>query len=645
MKLATKPIDEETRLKSLRDLKILDSSNDVDFNELTFLASQVCETPIALISFVDKDRLWFKSTLGLELKESPREFSFCAQTILQNNIFLVNDVRKDERFKNNALAIGKSQIRFYAGIPLMSPDGQPIGTICVLSTEVQSLNPNQVRSLEALSHQATRLLILHKQVDELKFKRTAMESILEGVVLQDNAGNIIVQNRAAAEILSNSAKKESEWKAIREDGTPIPPEIRPSMLAIRDKEPIKNFIMGLNMRQNHWRWLKINSNPIFLNDNQTPSHVVSTFADITENLENEKIIHANEKKLRKILDGVPAMVGIWNNSLVNISANQAYLEYFGKTAEQIKGIHLKDLIGLDNFERENLYIENVLSGKAISFEKDIIDHQGRLKHTLNSYIPNVENEKIEGFLAVITDITEIKRLETQMIESSRLSVLGEMAVGIAHEVNNPLTIINGKIKSLKRKLEKGELDIENHLKEFQRIEETVRRIAKIIIGLRSYSRNAYSDPFGKTKVLEVIQSTLVLCTERFKDNNIEIKLTCDPTLIFECRATQISQILMNLLLNSFEAIEENKLKWVNLVVTDEDEFVKITYSDSGHGIPAHIASKMMNPFFTTKEIGKGTGLGLSTSQGIAEAHGGFLRYIPEAINTTFILALPKKQKN
>jgi C4-dicarboxylate-specific signal transduction histidine kinase len=248
-----------------------------------------------------------------------------------------------------------------------------------------------------------------------------------------------------------------------------------------------------------------------------------------------------------------------------------------------------------------------------------------------------------------TDITDVKAmasnrryLEAKLSESGRRSALGEMAGGIAHEINNPLGIIVGKTYLLKSKLMAGTLDI-NALKDFEKIESTVERIAKIIKSLKTYSRNAENDPLVYTNISELISDSLVLCTDRFKNHGIEVKISCEASYEVECRPAQISQLLVNVLNNSFDAIQNLSSRWIDISVHLEDSSYKISVTDSGNGIPRAVAGKIMLPFYSTKEFGKAMGLGLSTALGIAESHHGQLEYDHQAANTRFVLTLPSLQ--
>lgn len=161
--------NEQERLKDLDSYSILDTFPEEDYDNLTAIAAQICGTPISLVSLVDDKRQWFKSHHGLSASETPREYAFCAHAIHdKENFFIVQDARIDERFHDNPLVTGEPHVIFYAGIPLVSDEGFPLGTLCVIDHEPKLLSEGQLSSLRALSKQVMNLLNLRKKKVELE---------------------------------------------------------------------------------------------------------------------------------------------------------------------------------------------------------------------------------------------------------------------------------------------------------------------------------------------------------------------------------------------------------------------------------------------------------------------------------------------
>ena len=244
-------------------------------------------------------------------------------------------------------------------------------------------------------------------------------------------------------------------------------------------------------------------------------------------------------------------------------------------------------------------------------------------------------------LGTVQDISESQEKEAILYHSNKMASLGEMAGGIAHEINNPLTLIRGKASVMLRNLASGEIDKENLQLSLEKIISSVERISKIIIGLKSISRNSENDEMKNANLKILVDEVLDICHERFKDFSVDLRLDLSPNAIINCKAAEISQVLLNLISNSFDAISTLEDRWIKIEVSDLNPYIKITITDSGNGIPKVVLEKLMQPFFTTKEVGKGTGLGLNISRKIVEKHHGKLYYDPESKNTSFVIELPK----
>jgi anti-sigma regulatory factor (Ser/Thr protein kinase) len=161
-------LNEKARLQALHRYKILDTDPEKAFDDLTLLASQICETPVALITLIDSNRQWFKSKVGVSVSETPREISFCATAIQQPDLFVVPDASKDPRFSANPFVVSDPKIRFYAGAPYTSSDGHRLGTLCVVDVVPRQLTSDQENALLALSRQVQAQFELRKNLIDLR---------------------------------------------------------------------------------------------------------------------------------------------------------------------------------------------------------------------------------------------------------------------------------------------------------------------------------------------------------------------------------------------------------------------------------------------------------------------------------------------
>lgn len=160
------PTNEEARLAKLYEYRILDTLPESAYDDLALLAAHIGRTPIALISFIDRQRQWFKSAQGLEIHEIPREASFCAHAILQHGVTVVSDAWQDERFADNPLVVGEPKIRFYAGAPLITPNGEALGTVCVMDRQPRQMGEEEQKALAALARQVMAQLELRREIRE-----------------------------------------------------------------------------------------------------------------------------------------------------------------------------------------------------------------------------------------------------------------------------------------------------------------------------------------------------------------------------------------------------------------------------------------------------------------------------------------------
>ncbi|MBY0414499.1 MAG: GHKL domain-containing protein, partial [Bdellovibrionales bacterium] len=262
----------------------------------------------------------------------------------------------------------------------------------------------------------------------------------------------------------------------------------------------------------------------------------------------------------------------------------------------------------------------------------------------------MQHEHAEEIVQERTDT--IKDQQMRLVHAAKMSSLGELAGGIAHEINNPLAVIASSNKMLSRLLLNPEKDVsaadrEKALKYFDNIDKTVIRITKIVQGLRVVSRDTEGEAFIDVVLRDLLTDVLGLCGEKFKNNGVLLNIDLNNVIYdthISCRRVQISQVFINLLGNAYDAIENLDEKWIRIECEEARDGIEFRISDSGSGIPKEIQEKIFKPFFTTKPLGKGTGLGLSLSASIIREHDGNFSIDNSKANTCFLVNLPFTQK-
>lgn len=223
--------------------------------------------------------------------------------------------------------------------------------------------------------------------------------------------------------------------------------------------------------------------------------------------------------------------------------------------------------------------------------------------------------------------------EDEMYGRGKFSELGLMSAGITHEISNPLSIISGRVTQLMRLTDSPELQ-----KGLKQIEENADRITRIIKAVREYIYRKEDLDEDYVSLKEIIDNVLVFYGQRLKNHGIDLRIKNIDRIYVRGHKGQYEQAILNLISNSFDAIDGLDEKWIEISAENHNDHVQIFVKDSGFGIPLEVREKMLEPFFSTKK-GKGSGLGLSLVSGIAHKNGGDFKYVPSS-HTTFMLELP-----
>ena len=260
---------------------------------------------------------------------------------------------------------------------------------------------------------------------------------------------------------------------------------------------------------------------------------------------------------------------------------------------------------------------------------------------LATTITNIETVRDHAVVLAEKISADLEKHRSAIFHSSKMSTLGHMAAGVAHEINNPLTIIAGYAFQCLDEMRRGDTAANRpHVERLERITETVMRISKIIRGLQAFSRPGERLPRKRLALSQIVATVRDLCTTKFAREGISLRIGAAPDVEIEAVPVQIEQVLMNLLTNAYDAVCALEERWVEMTFERLGDRLAIVVTDSGTGLPTEIQARIAEPFFTTKPMGQGMGLGLSICRTLVENHGGKLRYRGGSGRTCFEIELP-----
>ncbi len=281
-------------------------------------------------------------------------------------------------------------------------------------------------------------------------------------------------------------------------------------------------------------------------------------------------------------------------------------------------------LGGSSFEREYRYQGPSDSVRFVSAKAVTMNIGGK------NQIFRLEND----LTPLILRDQQVARHRVQLESSARLAALGVMASGISHEINNPLTVIDGMTEVLGFEL----AACPSAGPKLEKIKRNVGRIYKIIRSMKALARDGSFDELERHDLRRICEEVLLISEQKSRDQGVTLTIRCDlPSTFINCRACEIEQVLLNLLNNAFDAVRDSQEKWVALDLEAQGEKLVLRVSDSGPGIPESIRAAIFNPFFTTKGPGKGSGLGLSISKTLLSANNAELSLEASAPRTTFVL--------
>jgi PAS domain S-box-containing protein len=446
------------------------------------------------------------------------------------------------------------------------------------------------------------------------------ETLQEGIYIVTPEDKILEVNPALVRMLGYSSKEELMSKRVsevfvdeshraaivREVSREASPHGHELTLHRKDGQPVYCLNTASAVRDTSGRVIRFQG----------------ALVDITERRAIEKQLHQQQEFARRLVDSFPDLIFVVDTERRYNFVSPKFKEVLGYEPSEVIGLTFGERTHVDDRPAMMALFDDLVTGKQnfASIEVRVRHKQGEWRSLKCNFSPLFdEHGKIEGAVVSGRDVTEVKRLETQLIQAEKLAAMGQMLAGVAHELNNPLTAILGASELLR---ERQGVD-ENTKRQLEMTHRQARRAARIVQNLLEFSRPA--SPQKKTLDLNVvIDRTLQLQDHSLRRNNVEVEFQSVPGFpLIVGDANQLIQIFLNLISNAEQAIREARPSGrIQIRLGRSGNRVSATVQDDGIGIPPEVLPKLFDPFFTTKRPGGGTGLGLSICMSIVREHGG-----------------------
>ena len=625
---------EQERLAILDQYGILDSPSERSYEDVTELAAFICDTPISLISFVDEERQWFKSHVGLAGTETPRSQSFCAHTIGPKTTLVVPDATADSRFSNNPLVLGDPQIRFYAGAPIIEKSGHVLGTVCVIDSKPRTLSEKQLSALEALARQVVVLLEQRGSIDRLE--HAAQTAKLAEMQLQDSEHRLqnFVNRLPALAWIANAegwinwynrrwydytgtTPEEMEgwgWQSVHD------PAILPSVLdrwtaSIHTGDSFE-MVFPIKGADGEFRPFLTRVEPL-RDENGKITQWFGTNVEVDSLRKTQLALERSEAGLKQVLtvtkDAVVSVSRDWTLTYMNPMAEELY-----GPSQRLVGRNLWEAFP-EAYHPGSPFVEHCTramdDGVAGSFEAEYGE-------PLNITVGLEVYPSEEGIVTFSRDVTKLRHAAAALLQNEKLAVVGRLASSMAHEINNPLEAVTNLLY-----LGRNAQSLEEALPYLTDADTELRRVSAITNQTLRFHRQS-TRPTWKT-FSELTKGILIGYHSRLRNATVRVEeqdKAIRPILCFE---GEIRQVLSNLIGNAVDAMHG---RGGTLFIRGRDgqdwktgrTGMVITVADTGTGMPEISRRKAFEAFYTTKGIA-GTGLGLWVSKEIIDRHHGVLR--------------------
>lgn len=621
------PSNESSRLAALLRFELLDTPAEAMFDNITALAAQICETPIALISLVDAERQWFKSRQGLDAREKPRELAFCAHAINGETLFEVENALLDPRFRDNPLVTGAPDIRFYAGMPLADSEGHNLGTLCVIDRQPRQLSVQQKGALKLLAQQAINLFELRlqtrQQQEQAALHKAILSSVGTAVLITDMAGVIRQASPGVLPLLGyevDALVGQSLGLVLPDEERQLQPDpVRPSFNCGSEQASLHE------LRARHRKGQRIpvlfSLAPIAM-DGSAQMGYLCILNDLSYREEAlQRLQHIAEQ-----LPGVVYQFQLYSDGRSCFPyASEGLRDVYGLQPEEVREdassvfarIHPDDLLDV------------TASIQASAEHLSVWHREYRFLHPIKGLIwlegrampqPRADDSILwHGF---VTDITQRKHLE---------QMKNEFVSTVSHELRTPLTSIAGSLGLIN-----GEAlgPVPNAMREMLSIAQSnSQRLRQLIDDLLDMDKLLAGKMNFIPQQLD-IDSFLAECVTSHqgfaRQHDVQLTYTGGPVAQITADPMRLQQVLSNLLSNALKFSPAGSQ--VLLSAQELGGQIRILVVDQGPGVPAEFVDRLFEKFSQADASDRrqkgGTGLGLAISKELIERMGGCIGFYP-----------------
>lgn len=403
-------------------------------------------------------------------------------------------------------------------------------------------------------------------------------------------------------------------------------------------------------KSGEWLWILDRGEVVAWDATGRPLRMVGAHTDLTAQKRIEQQLREQERRTAALMQLAPVGIYLTDDRGRCVYVNESWSDIAGLTLEAAAGSGWAHAIHPDDAEAVGLeWRRFITEGGPFHLGFRFVTPEGAVRHVISRASRLTDDSGgLAGAIGTLLDVTSEHAQEealtaqrAQMAAASRLAALGEMAGGLAHELNTPLAVMSLTVEQLLVQARSGPVSPERLIRGLSRMESTLGRVTRIIKSLRSFARDGEGDAPEEVSLGAFTEDVLSFCRERILNHGVRLNVRLpDPDARVSLSTTQLAQVLLNLLNNAHDAVIGQELAWIEVCAERVGDGVRFSVSDSGPGVPEKHRERIFEPFFTTRAVGQGTGLGLPISKGLVERLGGRLQLDVTSPNTRFVVELP-----